>query len=106
MIQHAFELVHDRNACRALIEDYAANGGDQSLTEDFLRQACNMKARTRDANPTPGVLAMLDAGSTPPEKAAGDNGVANPMLEAAPLEIRPIIWSGGHTRHNPDQGDP
>ena len=32
MIQHAFELTHDRVQCRDMIENYAANGGQLRYT--------------------------------------------------------------------------
>jgi hypothetical protein len=36
MIQHAFELTHDRVQCRDMIENYAANGGQLRYTVETL----------------------------------------------------------------------
>ena len=66
---------------RLLIEDYAANGGDNRLTEDMLRQACGMKARVHDPVQTPGALASLDCGATPPEEKDSNHG-RHPIQEA------------------------
>jgi hypothetical protein len=46
-IQHGFELKHSPENCRQLIEDYAALGGDDGLTEDKMRFACGLKPRDR-----------------------------------------------------------
>ena len=79
-------LVHVRG--RELIENYAANGGDNRLTEDILRQACGMKPRAREAAATPGALAVLvnESGSTPDEP--GEHGPAeNIIIEAAATQL-------------------
>ena len=73
---------------RSLIEDYAANGGDDRLTEDALRQACSMKPRAREAATTPGALAALEeeTGHTP--DGAGDRASAeNSVIEASTAVI-------------------
>ena len=44
-IQHAFEVRHSKEECRALIEAYAAQGGDHGLTEDTIRKACGLLLR-------------------------------------------------------------
>ncbi|CAE7336105.1 unnamed protein product, partial [Symbiodinium microadriaticum] len=42
-LQHAFESTHDAQACRDLIEAYAA----KPLTEDAMREACGLPLRQR-----------------------------------------------------------
>lgn len=41
-----------------MIENYAALGGDEGLTEDMLRLACGIKARNRTDDTTPGAAAV------------------------------------------------
>lgn len=35
-LQHGFEARHSRDECAQMIEEYAALGGDENLTEDCL----------------------------------------------------------------------
>ena len=66
-LQHAFELLHDRQICRDLIEQYAALGGDDGLTEDAMRGACGLPLRERSGTSskqqTPAVLAAMEGPS-------------------------------------------
>lgn len=45
-IQHAFEATTGRQECLDLIENYVA-GGDESITEDKMREACGLPPRER-----------------------------------------------------------
>ena len=46
-IQHTFEMDHNTDGCEAIIENYAALGGDGGLTEDTLRDCCGLQKRTK-----------------------------------------------------------
>lgn len=46
-LQHGFEVRHSRDECHAMIERYAALGGDGGLTEDSMRLACGLQLRDR-----------------------------------------------------------
>ena len=43
-IQHGFETQHNAEACRTLIEQYSARGGDEGLTEETMRKSCGLPA--------------------------------------------------------------
>ncbi len=53
-IQHGFEVLHGAGACRQMIEEYAALGGDDGLTEKTMRLACGLKERDRRQDLAPG----------------------------------------------------
>ena len=65
------------------------------MTEDILRQACNMKARAHEATDAPGALAALvgENGSTPGDAAAPDGVAESPIIEASPL-LHPFTVCG------------
>ncbi|MCP4190228.1 MAG: hypothetical protein GY768_06340, partial [Planctomycetaceae bacterium] len=49
-LQHGFERLHDRDACRTLLDDYVLRGRDQGATEKYLREACGLQPprKTKD----------------------------------------------------------
>eukprot|EP00435_Cladocopium_sp_Y103_P038419 s1353_g10.t1 len=51
-LQHAFEMKHDKEDCRNLIEQYVVWGGDQGLTEKCMREACSLPPREARAAQT------------------------------------------------------
>ncbi len=75
-IQHGFEVLHNADACRQIIENYAALGGDDGLTEKTMRGACGLKERDRRLDPAPGArIHILDdeAPSMGPSQTADDS---------------------------------
>ncbi len=58
-IQHGFEINHGRGECHAMIENYAALGGDGGLTEDSMRLTCGVKMRERVSDVAPGGADLL-----------------------------------------------
>ncbi len=52
--QHGFELHHSKQDSIDMIEQYAALGGDDGLTEDSMRLACGLKLRDRSKDQSPG----------------------------------------------------
>jgi hypothetical protein len=69
-LQHGFETLHSPEECRHNIEEYAALGGDDGLTEDSMRISCGLKARDRRNDDAPGGAAPLVAESQPVEQVA------------------------------------
>ena len=63
-IQYAFESSYSKEDCYQLIEDYVS-GGDNYMTEDCMREACNIPIRQRlkEQNEGLGALVDGDAGS-------------------------------------------
>lgn len=62
-LQHAFESTHSREECLQLIESYCNLGGDQGLTEDKMRAACNLPPRRRHETSAPGLGPVDDPAS-------------------------------------------
>ena len=63
-LQHGFEVLHSKDQCYQMIEEYAAGGGDEYLTEDSMRAACGLPLRQRHVEAQPAVAQFgLEAGS-------------------------------------------
>ena len=62
-LQHGFEMKHSKSDCEAMIENYAALGGDGGLTEDTLRLACGLPVRSRREDITAGIPVFKESSS-------------------------------------------
>jgi hypothetical protein len=89
-LQHGFEYRHGSDECRAIIEQYAALGGDMGLTEDVMRSACGLALRSRSGDERPEHGNLLPTESQDDVRAEGSHGLDVVMSEI----IKRTIASG------------
>jgi hypothetical protein len=65
-----FENAHSQQECIDLIEQYAALGCDDGLTQDMMRMVCGLKSGNRTHDAAPGVAAA--AALAPPESQSAE----------------------------------